>query len=507
MSTSANSDEDTPDSEHEAVDTDVVVVGAGVAGLVAARECARKGLRVVVLDAAETPGGFVATHSVDGIRLDSGAESFATRGGEKGKPGPVAALIADLGLGDAVVTPNPRGAWVQLPDGAAPLPKLSLLGIPGAPLADDVRRILGWKGALRAQLDRYMPLLRVRPETDLGDIVRRRMGRAVLDRLVTPIVAGVHSASPTVVDVHAVAPGLTKAMTNQGSLSGAVLALLKERGSKASAGSAVAGLDGGMYRLVEALVADCERFGVEFRMSTAVETTGPLPSTGSGNASSGTGDVGWMTTATGAEEALEITSRAVIVATSFRTGLSLLGGLGIDTGSPDSWPDPASVELATLVVDDDRLDAAPRGTGVLVAANVPGIQAKALTHATAKWNWLAAAAGPGRHVLRLSYDRDVVGQSPTRAEALADASALLGVALDESSVRDFDLTRWNDSLAFATVGHRARVDRVRTQAQAVPGLLVVGAWMAGTGLAATVAQSRTAASRFAFELRTGVSPA
>ena len=483
------------------VDTDVVVIGAGVAGLVAARECARKGLRVTVLDAAETPGGFVATHTVDGIRLDSGAESFATRGGEKGKPGPVASLIADLGLGEAIVTPNPRGAWVQLPDGAAPLPKLSLLGIPGAPLADDVRRILGWKGALRAQLDRYMPLLRVRPETDLGGIVRRRMGQAVLDRLVTPIVGGVHSASPTVIDVHAVAPGLTKAMTNQGSLSGAVLALLEERGSKVAAGSAVAGIDGGMFRLVEALVADCEKFGVEFRMSTPVQATAPFPEPVEGNGGR------WVTTATVADESVQITSRAVVVATSFRTGLALLGGLGLDTGAPESWPDPASVELATLVVDDSRLDAAPRGTGVLVATGVPGIQAKALTHATAKWNWLAEAAGPGRHVLRLSYDRDVVAQSPTRAQALADAGALLGLTLEESSVRGFDVTRWNDSLAFATVGHRARVEALRTQVDAVPGLLVVGAWMAGTGLAATIAQSRPAASDFAFELRTGAAPA
>ena len=476
------------------VDTDVVVIGAGVAGLVAARECARKGLRVTVLDAAETPGGFVATHTVDGIRLDSGAESFATRGGEKGKPGPVASLIADLGLGDEIVTPNPRGAWVQLPDGAAPLPKLSLLGIPGAPLADDVRRILGWKGSLRAQLDRYIPLLRVRPETDLGGIVRRRMGQAVLDRLVTPIVGGVHSASPTVIDVHAVAPGLTKAMTNQGSLSGAVLALLEERGSKAAAGSAVAGIDGGMFRLVEALVADCEKFGVEFRLSTPVQSTGPNGGR-------------WVTTATVDDESVHIISRAVVVATSFRTGLALLGGLGLDTGAPESWPEPASVELATLVVDDSRLDAAPRGTGVLVATGVPGIQAKALTHATVKWNWLAEAAGPGRHVLRLSYDRDVVAQSPTQAQALADAGALLGLTLDENSVRGFDVTRWNDSLAFATVGHRARVEAVRAQVDAVPGLLVVGAWMAGTGLAATIAQSRPAASDFAFELRTGAAPA
>jgi oxygen-dependent protoporphyrinogen oxidase len=487
----------------EALDTDVVVIGAGVAGLVAARECARKGLRVTLLDAAASPGGFVAAHTVDGIRLDSGAESFATRGGEKGRPGPVAALITDLGLGDAIVTPNPRGAWVQLPDGAAPLPKLSLLGIPGAPLADDVRRILGWKGALRAQLDRYMPLLRVRPETDLGGIVRRRMGQAVLDRLVTPVVGGVHSASPTVIDVHAVAPGLTKAMTNQGSLSGAVLALLEERGSKVAAGSAVAGIDGGMFRLVEALVADCEKFGVEFRMSTAVQTTGPAVE---GPPAS------WLTVAralgeTDTDESVEITSGAVVVATSFRTGLALLGGLGIDTGAPESWPEPASVELATLVVDDARLDAAPRGTGVLVATGVPGIQAKALTHATAKWSRLAETAGPGRHVLRLSYDLDVVAQPPSQAQALADASALLGVELSPSSVRGFARTRWNDSLAFATVGHRARVEALREQVEAVPGLLVVGAWMAGTGLAATIAQSRPAASDFAFELRTGAAPA
>ncbi|CAD5989431.1 NAD(P)/FAD-dependent oxidoreductase [Agreia sp. COWG] len=482
------------------VETDVVVIGAGVAGLVAARECARKGLRVVVLEASSGPGGFVATHEVAGIRLDSGAESFATRGGEKGKPGPVASLISDLGLADVIVAPNPRGAWVQLPDGAQPLPKLSLLGIPGAPLADDVRRILGWRGALRAQLDRYMPLLRVRPETDLGDIVLRRMGRAVLDRLVTPIVAGVHSASPMVVDVHAVAPGLTKAMTTQGSLSGAVLALLEERGTKVKAGSAVGGIDGGMFRLVEALIADCEKFGVEMRTGVRVESAAPVgePAAPSEPAKA------WLTRASGPDgEPIEISSRAVVVATSFRSGLSLLGALGIDTGAADAWPEPASVELATIVLDDARLDTAPRGTGVLVAEGVRSVRAKALTHATAKWSWLATAAGPGRHVLRLSYTIAPGAASPTQAQALADASRLLGLELDPASVRGFDFTTWNDSLAFATVGHRKRVDAVLSETDAVPGLLVVGAWVAGTGLAATVARSRTVASDFAYELRTG----
>jgi phytoene dehydrogenase-like protein len=76
--------------EHRA--TDVVVVGGGVAGLVAALECARLGLGVTLLEQAERPGGCVGRIDLDGLALDSGAESFATRNGS------VAELAERLGL-------------------------------------------------------------------------------------------------------------------------------------------------------------------------------------------------------------------------------------------------------------------------------------------------------------------------------------------------------------------------------------------------------------------------
>ena len=120
---------------------DVVVVGAGIAGLVAARDLAAGGLSVTLLEATDRLGGKVARHTVGGIELDAGAESFATRRGT------VAALAAELGLEPAIVQPNPAGAWLQPATGAAlPLPKTALLGIPGTPLAADVIAVVGMRG-------------------------------------------------------------------------------------------------------------------------------------------------------------------------------------------------------------------------------------------------------------------------------------------------------------------------------------------------------------------------
>ncbi|MFE6734956.1 protoporphyrinogen/coproporphyrinogen oxidase [Microbacterium sp. NPDC057650] len=488
----------TPELAARAAEQHVVVIGGGIGGLVAARECAKVGMPVTLLEASDELGGAIRRAAVDGIVVDAGAESYATRGGH------VRALVTALGLEDRVVTPEGGGAWLDgIPDvGAAPIPKGGLLGIPENPFQDDVRRVLGQRGVWRAYLDRLRPPLTIGHEKSLGRLVATRMGEKVRDRLVAPVTAGVYSAHPDDVDVEAVAPGLSAALTRVGSLSGAVAVLRGEREQKGAApGSAVEGLIGGMSTLVDALRADLEELGVDIRTSTRVETLArdgaiwevrvtrpesesPFGSQFAPDTGAESGKNGDLSDGDAGPE--EFRATGVVVATSEPAARALLSGHA-DLGEPAVAPE---IEIVTLVLDAPELDAAPRGTGVLT---VPGSRiAKALTHSTVKWGWLREAAA-GRHVVRVSFGSQ--GEVPATAAlddadaaqlALAQASAMLGVTLRPEQLVGAHRARHVQAQPASVIGSAERRTAARAAVRAVPGAAAVGAWLAGTGLAQVV---------------------
>ena len=57
----------------------VVVVGAGIAGLMAAQSLVKNGHDVVVVDKGRSPGGRLATRRIDNATLDHGAQFFTVR--------------------------------------------------------------------------------------------------------------------------------------------------------------------------------------------------------------------------------------------------------------------------------------------------------------------------------------------------------------------------------------------------------------------------------------------
>lgn len=462
--------------------TRVVVIGGGVAGLVAALEWAKIGAPVTVLEASDRFGGAVETVLLDGMPVDLVADAF-----------PLAApaweeLLDDLDLRALVEPAAAHPVWIAgLPGagdrasgGAAPMPPATILGIPANPWATDVRRIIGWRGAWRAYLDRLRPPLTIGHERSLGRLVRSRMGDRVADCLVAPVSRGLYGVGPDDVDVEIAAPGLSTALTRTGSLAGAAFDLLPADPDAPTRAT----LRGGMGVLVAALIERLTELGADLRVGSrasslrrgddwhvAVARTDEVPE---GDAPADPSAPG-----PGADDDV-VRADVVVVATSGATASSLLGTVGVAIDAPPT----VDRDIVTLVVDAPGLSDAPRGRAVFpVSADDP-----AVVVATADWPWLAALAGPARHVIRVTLAAE---RARSDEQAIADAARAAEALLAQnlSAPRAGRRRRVELAPPASALDHAARVAAVRAAAAGQQGLCVVGTVTSGSGLAQIVADT------------------
>ena len=384
----------------------------------------------------------------------------------------VADLADQIGLGGEVVNPRSMPALVHHEGSTYSLPAAHVLGAPTDLDAPELDAALGVEGLRQAQQDEHLPPSAGSDERSLAGFVRARMGQQVLDRLVRPVVRIVHSVEPEDLHTDALLEDLPGRVAAAGSLSAA----LRSTGSRASAGNATQGLNGGVHRLVRALTAELERHDVSLRSGTPVRSL--EREGGRWCVTSRTGEVWW------ADQVLLACPphEWAFVEPSAAPGLANLA---------DDWPAPSTVDLVTLVLDATRLASHRRG-GVLVTE--PGTGAKALTYATAKWEWLAQAAGPEREVLRLAYPAGSHAPADI-GQVLLDASRLLQVQIPKTALRAHRRIRMTLLRPSQASGMAARVREMRQAVAALDGVEVAGAWIAGTGLAAVIPDAQGAAGR------------
>ena len=539
---------------------DSLVIGGGIAGLTAAWDLVRAGLRPLLIEARGYTGGLVAAGSIGGARMDLGAEGFVVRGQA------ATSMLAELGLRTAAPHGRPRLFLPPLApgDGAGSsrwglhrFPDHAYLGIPADPLAADVVAIIGQEAARRAAQDADLPgEVGTSPEdpADLASFVTARMGAGVLERLVRPIVAGIHSADPADLAADVVMPGLRRVTAELGSLSAAVAAVLERRRARkdgAGGRSVDAAVEGGLFRLTDALREAIEAGGGSVRTRTGAQWLRPG---GGQDCADGQAPTAWRVgiaptrrgptpsdepVPDGAQEV--VATDHVVVACSAGAALRLLRGIpGLPASATElTVPVGAPIARFTLVARAPELSGEPVGSGLLVAptgvaepgelagpaaassagtgasglasdGTVPGggsaspvacpVRAKALSHLSAKWPWVGAELrvlhGPDVHALRLSYGRP--GQPRPQVDlqvALDDVAALTGVRIEPEAVIDHMLVRWDGTLPPVTPAYRERTRHLEEDLAPVTGLEVTGAWVAGTGIAAVVEHARAAAGR------------
>jgi phytoene dehydrogenase-like protein len=167
--------------------TDVIVVGAGLAGLTAALHLTRSGMSVRVLEASSAIGGRVKTDVVDGYQMDRGFQVFNTAYPEPGRVLDYDQLMlrsflpgAEIYLaGHRHLVANPFRRPATLP---------STLRAPLGPL--------GAKGRLAAlsTVDALVPAARLKRAPDMATseaLARWRLTGPVTERFLRPFLSGV----------------------------------------------------------------------------------------------------------------------------------------------------------------------------------------------------------------------------------------------------------------------------------------------------------------------------
>lgn len=242
---------------------DVLVEGRSLPALAAALDLAELGLRVLVAGEAAVGGAFAVPE-----RDAEGAIADLLRRVSEPLPG---AHAAEESSNSAAL--RPRHAVPVLPllrDGAdtwQPQPEPNVWGIPALPADPRIAALIGGGGAFRAYRDRIAPLLTVGKTRSLGELIRKRMGRAVLSQLSEPLIRERYGVAAEAVDVAIAAPGLNEALTRAGSLSTAASTYFDRHVERETELMP----EGGWTALEAALARRLALYGVEFSPSSVLQ--------------------------------------------------------------------------------------------------------------------------------------------------------------------------------------------------------------------------------------------
>jgi oxygen-dependent protoporphyrinogen oxidase len=450
--------------------SDVVVVGGGITGLVAARALVRGGATVTLVE-PDRLGGKLQTTPFAGGALDEAADAFLARVPEGVE------LCRELGLDGDLVVPAARRAHVWSHGALRPLPSAQVLGVPTDLDELAASGIISPAGLARLEQDLAEPLVAPDQDVAIGALFRQRLGDEVVDRLIDPLVGGINAGDVDELSLAATVPQLDAAAR-----SGASSLIDACRAQRARITDPEAPVffapRGGMGALATAVLDDSMARGLDVVTGrvVAVERDGSR----------------WRVAFAGGRA---LSCDGVVLATPADVAAGLLRPHAARSATLLAAIPYASVAMVSLAVDRSQLGRDLDGSGYLVP-RVEGRTITACSWSSAKWShlgdertaWLRASVGRfgDDSALRLD-DRSLLGR------VLADLADTMAMHGAPSDVR---VTRWERSFPQYRPGHLDRVAAIDADlARQAPQLVVAGAALRGLGVPACIRQGTDAARR------------
>lgn len=444
------------------VELDALVIGAGAAGLAAARELAAAGASVELIDPGDRPGGVMRTDRIEGHLVERGPHTLLVKA-------PALAFLRRHGLEPLLVAASPASRLRHLwHDGRLEPAPSSLAGFLRTPL-------LSPRAKLRLLAE---PFVRRGDPTQesVAEFVARRFGAEVSERLVGPALTGIYAGDERTLGALAVLGAVAEAERSHGSVTLGLLALAFRPGPRGLHGSrsAAAGLGG----LAEALAAPLgPRLALGTR-ATALAREG----------------AGFRVELERGGRAETRRVRRVLLAAPAVEAAALLEALDAEAAALARGVTYVPVVSVALSVDPAACRVRPEGFGFLVPRDA-GLRTLGCLFTSSIFPGRAPA---GRALLTCMLGGarwpEAIEQPDDALEKLLvdELERTLGL---RDAPRFLAVTRWRRAVAQPGRAHGARIARLRARlAGTAPGLALAGAWLDGVSVADTLASGASAAS-------------
>jgi protoporphyrinogen/coproporphyrinogen III oxidase len=467
---------------------DVVVVGAGITGLTSAFAISsrRPDLRLRVLEARDRVGGNVRTEHVQGHLLDAGPDSFL-----RTKPH-ATELCRELGLEPEFVSTRPeaRSAFVVHHGALERLPAGMVLAVPTRLGPMLKTPILSLSSKLRVLCDVVIPRRTAKGDESIRDFLARRFGREAALRIGAPLLGGIYAGDVSNLSVRGTFPQLAEMEDRFGSVIYGLFAAQSATEARASTGRLARAKDvlGWMRR--ESEPAPSPFLSLRGGLQVLIDRLAERLPAGVVRPGSAVGSIeveGDRFLVRSEHETLY--ARGVIVCAPAHAAARMLPR-GAIANELESIP-YVSTATVFFAFPEGAITRSLDGVGFIVPEGESELLAS--TWVSSKWD----ARAPAGSVLLRAFlggarsPRMLERSDPELVEiARSELERIMGPLGEPRFARVY---RYDRASPQPTVGHPGRLDRIRAELRALPGLALAGAAYDGVGIPDCVRQGRAAA--------------
>jgi len=455
----------------------VVVIGAGISGLVCAFRLKALGIDVALLEKSDRAGGVIHSERIDGFLIERGPNS--SQGTEE-----LLALVEELGITGELAEGDPKApAYVYFNGRLHPVPSGA-----GAFIKGD---LLSLSGKLRIFKEPFVPVRHADSEESVASFARRRIGREAAERMVAPFVSGIYAGNADRLSVQAAFPKLANLETGYGGLFRGTFAKAREARRAKKAASAVLDKAAPTRRRLCSFQS-----GMGFLPKTLASKIGEDLLTGCGDlrverpADSHGFEVGFER---GGIHHKLICER-IIIATPANIASSLVAPLSNELSSLLGEIDYPPLSIVSLAYDQSTITTQLDGFGFLVPPS------EGLNILGCVWNSsLFKDRAPKGKALVTAFIGGARNPSAARA---ADADLVstvhnelqkvLGIS---SNPRVVAITRYERSIPQYNLGHFARVKRIELPLGDLTGLTIIGNYLHGVSTGDCIKEADRAAKK------------